>query len=132
MWIVFAFWAPGAMVAKVQSRVLLAIEQPATAGSIVHATPAGSGSWSVTVLAVPGPALLTTIVNAAVWPALIVPWSAVLTTVTSGQLTTMSASSELLSRASFGSFVAETVTSLWMFGQSPGTEARVSVIVRVA
>ena len=80
-----------ARLANEQSSTLLVIAQPATAGPIAHATPPGRTSWRVTFLAVPAPWLLTTIVKAATSPALIVPLSAVLTTLTSGQLTTMSA-----------------------------------------
>src|SRR5437667_247755 len=46
--------------------------------------PAGSGSFSVTLLATPGPALLTTMVKVAVSPALIVCPSGVLTTLRFG------------------------------------------------
>src|SRR5438093_1325461 len=55
--------------------------------SSCQSTPPGSGSFRVTPYAVPTPLFDTTIVNAAVSPALIVPWSAVFTTETSGQLT---------------------------------------------
>jgi hypothetical protein len=55
--------------------------------------PAGSGSLSVTLRATPGPRFETTIVNAAVSPALIVPESAVFTTLTSGHATSTDAES---------------------------------------
>ncbi len=70
-WIVS--YAPASRVANVQLRVPDEMEHPVTAGLIDHATPAGSGSLSVTLLATPGPSFVTTIVNAAVSPALIVP-----------------------------------------------------------
>src|SRR5438874_1941144 len=56
--------------------------QPAPEDS-VHVTPppAGSGSFSTTLLAVPGPPFVTRIVNVAVWPAVTVPPSGVLATV---------------------------------------------------
>ena len=87
MWIVFD--APSSRVANVQLRVPDVIEHPVTAGSIAHATPAGNGSFTVTLLAVPGPLFVTTIVNAAVSPALIVPWSAVFVTEMLGCTTAM-------------------------------------------
>ena len=86
-WMVFD--VPSSRVANVQVRVPDEIEHPVTAGSIDHATPAGKGSFSVTLLAVPGPLFVTTIVNAAVSPALIVPWSAVLVTEMLGCTTAM-------------------------------------------
>jgi hypothetical protein len=64
------------------------------AESSLQTIPLGSVSVRVTPLAVPGPSLVTTIVNAAVSPASIVPWSAVLRTVTFGQLTVIVALSE--------------------------------------
>src|SRR5438093_9529134 len=83
------FDAPSSKVANVQLRVPDEIEHPVTGGLIDHATPAGSGSLSVTLLAVPGPLFVTTIVKAAVSPALIVAWSAVLVTEMFGCTTAM-------------------------------------------
>src|SRR3990172_6062938 len=77
--------APDARSPKEQLSTPLAIEQ--SAESSCHATPAGKVSVRVTFLATPGPLLVTTIVNFAVSPALIVPLSAVLTTTRSGQFT---------------------------------------------
>src|SRR5437667_464144 len=58
--------------------------QPADAVVQFTPPPAGSGSVSVTLLATPGPALLTTMVNVAVSPAAIVCPSGVLTTLSCG------------------------------------------------
>src|SRR5580765_4485485 len=55
--------------------------------SCCQSTPAGKVSVRVTFFATPGPLFVTTIVNAAVSPAVIVPLSAVFTTWTSGQST---------------------------------------------
>src|SRR5438093_1231065 len=70
---------PAAKSPKLQLSTFAATLQPAVA--VVHVRPpgAGSGSFSVTLFAVPGPALLTTMVNVAVSPALIVAPSGVLT-----------------------------------------------------
>ncbi len=62
----------------------------------------------VTPFAVPSPSLLTTMVKAAVSPALMVPLSAVLRTVTSGHRTSVESESSLLPRALAGSLVALT------------------------
>ena len=63
-----------------QLSVLLLMEQPETAGLIDHTmpVPVGSASVSVTLVAVPGPALLTVIVKPIAVPALTVAASAVL------------------------------------------------------
>src|SRR5439155_4314178 len=106
-WIVFD--APSSIVANVQLRVPDEIEHPVTAGSIDHATPGGNGSLSVTLLAVPGPLFVTTIVNAAVSPALIVPWSAVLVTEMLGCTTAMALGWMLRSW-----FLFELLSSCWV------------------
>src|SRR5262245_5191107 len=66
--IVMTFWfaAPTPSVAKSHVSTPASIEQPATAGLIVQATPPGRVSDTWTFLAMPGPALLTVIVNVAV------------------------------------------------------------------
>ena len=79
--------APSARSPKLQVRTPAVIEHAAE--SSLQTTPLGSVSERVTPLAVPGPSLVTTIVNAAVSPALIVPWSAVLVTEMLGCTTTM-------------------------------------------
>lgn len=62
----------------------LSIAQPWTAGERPPFTPAGSGSLTVTPVAVPVPVLATTIPNAAPCPAEMTGFSAALTTLTSG------------------------------------------------
>jgi hypothetical protein len=83
--------APAARFANEQLRAPAAIEQPGTGGLIAQFTPEGNVSFTVTFVAFPLPMLLTTIVNAAVWPAPIGLLSAVLTTLTSGHCTTTEA-----------------------------------------
>src|SRR6187431_130339 len=83
--------APAARSPNEQVRTLPAMEQSALSSD--QLMPAGSGSLSVTPWAVPGPALLTVIVKAAVSPALMGLSSAVLTTVMSGHWTVTDASS---------------------------------------
>src|SRR4029450_2017131 len=83
-----------------------------------HATPPGSVSLRVTFVAVPAPMLDTVMVNAAFSPALMGVTSAVFSTATSGQLTTIVASSVLLPAADAGSLTAETVTVLGRLPQS--------------
>src|SRR5437867_2489000 len=63
MWIVLL--ALAAMSPKEQLRMFDEIEHPVTAGLIVHVipVPVGSGSESVTLLAMPSPPLVTTIVK---------------------------------------------------------------------
>src|SRR6266480_1575020 len=92
-----------------------AIEQ--SAESSLQTIPLGSVSVRVTPCAVPGPSLVTTIVNAAVSPASIVPLSAVLRTVTLGQLTVIDALAE-----SEPSFVVVTFAVL-------STEPQVAAVV---
>src|SRR6266536_1884496 len=80
--------APAAMSPKLQLSVC-APGAPLTlhpAEAVVQFTPppAGSGSVSVTLLATPVPVLLTTMVNVAVSPALIVCPSGVLSTLSAG------------------------------------------------
>ena len=76
--------APGAKSPKLQESVCAPgaplIEHPAELVCQVTPPPAGSGSLSVTPKAGPAPVLLTTMVNVAVSPALIVCPSGVLTT----------------------------------------------------
>src|SRR5438128_2715931 len=78
--------APLVRVPKAQSRTPVVIEQkPASVPPRVQ-VPLGRVSWAVTPKAVPGPSLVTVMVNVAVSPALIVPLP-VLVTRTSGQIT---------------------------------------------
>ena len=77
--------APGAEEAKVHSRRALTIAQPWTGGATLHATPAGRSSTIVTSVAVPAPPLLTSMAYAASSPAEMVPFSAALRMVRSGQ-----------------------------------------------
>ena len=60
------------------------IAQSAFAGLIDHVTPFGSGSFSVTPFAVPGPLFVVVIVNPIALPALTDASSAVFTTSRSG------------------------------------------------
>jgi hypothetical protein len=76
---------PAAMFGQSQSRLPERMVQFAL--SSLQVTPEGSRSVSVTFFAVPVPLFVTTIVNAAVSPALIVPLSAVFSTTRSGQFT---------------------------------------------
>lgn len=75
---------------KLHESVLVVIEQPVTAGLMLHETPVpvGSVSASVTDFAVPGPALLTCMVNPIELPASTVSLSAVFVTERLGQFTT--------------------------------------------
>lgn len=75
---------------KLHESVLVAIEQPVTAGLMLHEipVPVGRVSESVTDFAVPGPALLTWTVNPIALPASTVSLSAVFVTERLGQFTT--------------------------------------------
>src|SRR4051812_28778981 len=79
--------APSARSPKAQSRTPAVMAHFGLSGDSCHWTPFGSGSWSVTLLAVPGPSLVTVIVYPASWPALIVASSATFVTETLGFLT---------------------------------------------
>ena len=79
--------AASAMSPKAQSSVPPAIEQFGLSGLSVQVTPAGSGSCNVTPVATPGPWFVTSIVNPAFCPALIVASSATLVTSTFGYST---------------------------------------------
>ena len=81
------------------SRAVLMEHEAALVPPSVHVYPAGRLSVSVTLLATPGPKLVTTIVNTAFAPALTLPLSGVLATVTSGHWTPTVA--RLLSPPSF-------------------------------
>src|SRR5258708_17023431 len=88
MWIVTL--APLARSPNAQDRTCggpAAIAQPVTGAVRDQVTPVGRVSPRVALLAVPGPALLTTIVKAAGSPAVIVPVSAVLRTLRVGHWT---------------------------------------------
>ena len=102
------------------------------AESSLQTTPLGSVSVRVTPLAVPGPSLVTTIVNAAVSPASIVPWSAVLRTVTFGQLTVIVAVEVLSWVSACDSFEAATTAVFVRVPQSAASVAPVTCTVRVA
>jgi hypothetical protein len=69
------------------------IEQPVTIGSTIHAMPAppGSASAMLTPFAVPGPALVTPIVNSIGSPAFTLAEPAVFVMETVGQLTVVDA-----------------------------------------
>ncbi len=86
-----------ARVAQEQERVCglePLIAQPVTAESSAQVTPAGSGSFNVTLLSEPEPVTFTVTVNVAVSAALTGPLP-VLVTVTSAQLTVTVARSEV-------------------------------------
>src|SRR6266702_2692777 len=84
MWMVLL--APAAMSPNEQLRVFDEIKHPVTAGLMVHVipVPVGSGSESVTLLAMPAPLLVTTIVKPIGSPALTVAASGVFETVSPG------------------------------------------------
>ncbi len=83
--------APDASVPTSQCRCRPLIAQPATAGSIVHASPLPSGrsSSTVTSRASPAPLFVTSMVNAAVSPALMCCASGVFVRTRSGWTTTV-------------------------------------------
>src|SRR5215831_15212245 len=89
--------APAAMAPKEQSRTwaptLPLILQAALAGSIDQLTPepAGRGSWTVTLVAVPGPPFLTVMVKPMSVPALTGVASAFLVMDSDGHCTVMDA-----------------------------------------
>src|SRR5438105_5509573 len=111
--------APLVRVPKVQLRTPVVIEQsPAFVPPRVQ-VPLGRVSWAVTPKAVPGPSLVTVMLNVAVAPAVIVPLP-VLVTRTSGQIT-WSVKEAVLSPA-LVSPLAPTVT---VFGSAPQLAALV-------
>src|SRR6266480_2002650 len=122
--------APSVRSPKLQLRTPAVIEHAAE--SSLQTTPIGSVSVRVTPLAVPGPSLVTTIVNAAVSPASIVPWSAVLRTVTFGQLTVIVAVEALSWVRACDSFEAATTAVFVRTPQSAASVAPVTCTVRVA
>src|SRR2546423_11214227 len=93
--------------------------------------PEGMVSCAVTLVAAPGPSLVTVMVNVAVSPALIVPLP-VLVTRTSGHSTVSVAEELLFARVVEASFVAATVTVFGRVPQSAAVVAPDKVIVRVA
>src|SRR2546421_2882242 len=122
--------ASGARSPKEQLRTPEAIEQSAL--SSLQLMPAGSGSLTVTLWARPAPMLETTIVKAAVSPALIVPASAVLTILMSGQSTLIEALSELSSSESVDSLSAAALAVLASSPQFAGAVGPVMCTVRDA
>src|SRR5687767_4934779 len=99
--------------------------------SSLQIIPAGNVSLSVTSLAVPGPMLVTVIVNTALVPAFIGPFPS-LTTETSGQLTTMFAVAELFPSTSEPSFVAAPVAVFVSVPQSAASVAPETITVKLA
>src|SRR5438477_582840 len=93
--------------------------------------PDGMVSCTVTLVAAPGPSLVTVIVKVEVSPALIVPLP-VLATSRSGQITVSVAEAVLFAKVVEASLVAATVTVFGRVPQSAAVVARDRVIVRDA
>ncbi len=121
--------APDARSPKLQDRTSLPtsplIEQDVLSSD--QSIPPGRLSVRVTFRAMPGPRLLTTIVNVARLPALTSPPSGVLTTVTSGHWTTTEAAAE-----SLPSFVVVTPAVFVIVPQSAGSVGPVMRALKLA
>src|SRR5947208_3362073 len=95
------------------------------------ATLLGTVSVRVTLVASPGPRLVTVMVKVATPPALMVGWAAAFATVTSGQFTLIGTGpASLLPCWAAASLVAATWAEILMTGQLAGVVVAVRVIVR--